>query len=50
MEEDFKFMSESGLNAVRIAVGWWIKYDQNPPPPFVGGSLQALDKAFTWAE
>ncbi|XP_051139701.1 probable glucan 1,3-beta-glucosidase A [Andrographis paniculata] len=47
---DFKFMSENGLTAVRIPVGWWIMYGQNPPRPFVGGSLEALDNAFTWAE
>ncbi|KAI0498586.1 hypothetical protein KFK09_019476 [Dendrobium nobile] len=50
VEDDFKFMSENGLNAVRIPVGWWIRFDQNPPHPFVGGSLQALDNAFSWAE
>ncbi|XP_050385517.1 LOW QUALITY PROTEIN: probable glucan 1,3-beta-glucosidase A [Argentina anserina] len=51
-EEDFRFMSSNGLNAVelRIPVGWWIKYDQTPPKPFVGGSLQALENAFTWAQ
>lgn len=49
VEEDFKFISGNGLNAVRIPVGWWIAYDQNPPKPYVGGSLQALDKAFLWA-
>ncbi|KAJ0097194.1 hypothetical protein Patl1_27298 [Pistacia atlantica] len=48
-EEDFSFMSNNGLNAVRIPVGWWIKSD-TPPKPYVGGSLQALDNAFTWAE
>ncbi|XAR62181.1 Glucan 1,3-beta-glucosidase [Bertholletia excelsa] len=35
---------------VRIPVGWWIASDQSPPKPYVGGSLQALDNAFTWAE
>ncbi|XP_028755093.1 probable glucan 1,3-beta-glucosidase A [Neltuma alba] len=49
-EEDFKFMSQNGLTAVRIPVGWWIAYDPNPPKPFVGGSLAALDNAFTWAQ
>nr|GMC70680.1 probable glucan 1,3-beta-glucosidase A [Ipomoea batatas] len=49
MEEDFKFISSNGLNAVRIPVGWWIAYDPNPPKPFVGGSLKALDNAFKWA-
>ncbi|KAK9949661.1 hypothetical protein M0R45_005178 [Rubus argutus] len=43
-------MSSNGLNSVRIPVGWWIAYDPTPPTPFVGGSLQALDNAFTWAQ
>ncbi|XP_054805540.1 probable glucan 1,3-beta-glucosidase A [Prosopis cineraria] len=49
-EEDFRFMSQNGLTAVRIPVGWWIAYDPNPPKPFVGGSLAALDNDFTWAQ
>ncbi|XP_022773868.1 glucan 1,3-beta-glucosidase A-like [Durio zibethinus] len=49
-EEDFNFMSANGLTSVRIPVGWWIAQDPTPPRPFVGGSLQALDRAFTWAE
>ncbi|EXB39759.1 Glucan 1,3-beta-glucosidase A [Morus notabilis] len=49
-EEDFSFMSSNGLNAVRIPIGWWIAYDPTPPTPFVGGSLQALDNAFQWAQ
>ncbi|KAL6644194.1 hypothetical protein ACP70R_015802 [Stipagrostis hirtigluma subsp. patula] len=50
VEDDFKFISSNGLTAVRIPVGWWIASDPNPPAPYVGGSLQALDKAFSWAE
>ncbi|CAL1388921.1 unnamed protein product [Linum trigynum] len=50
VEEDFKYISENGINAVRIPVGWWIASDPNPPPPFVGGSLQALDNAFSCAQ
>ncbi|RZC13008.1 probable glucan 1,3-beta-glucosidase A [Glycine soja] len=50
IEDDFKFMSENGLNAVRIPVGWWTTQDPTPPKPFVGGSLEVLDNAFTWAE
>ncbi|XVF39483.1 hypothetical protein PTKIN_Ptkin01aG0038300 [Pterospermum kingtungense] len=50
VEEDFKFISENGLNSVRIPVGWWIASDPTPPHPFVGGSLDALDKAFLWAQ
>ncbi|KAL5225001.1 hypothetical protein ABZP36_011640 [Zizania latifolia] len=49
VESDFKFISTSGLNAVRIPVGWWIASDPNPRAPFIGGSLQALDNAFKWA-
>ncbi|GMY20215.1 probable glucan 1,3-beta-glucosidase A [Fagus crenata] len=48
-DEDFRFMSSNGLTAVRISVGWWTAHDQTPPKPFVGGSLHALDNAFTWA-
>lgn len=50
VEEDFKFLKNNGLNAVRIPVGWWIASDPSPPYPYVGGSLQALDNAFLWAE
>ncbi|XP_065875449.1 probable glucan 1,3-beta-glucosidase A isoform X1 [Euphorbia lathyris] len=48
--EDFKFLYRHGINAVRIPVGWWIAYDPNPPAPFIGGSLEALDNAFSWAQ
>ncbi|KAL2893905.1 putative glucan 1 3-beta-glucosidase A [Bienertia sinuspersici] len=50
VEDDFRFISENGINAVRIPVGWWIAGDPTPPNPFVGGSLQALDNAFSWAQ
>ncbi|XP_015885547.1 probable glucan 1,3-beta-glucosidase A [Ziziphus jujuba] len=49
VESDFKFISENGLNTVRVPVGWWIASDPSPPKPFVGGSLAALDNAFMWA-
>ncbi|CAL1377602.1 unnamed protein product [Linum trigynum] len=48
--EDFKFLYRHGINAVRIPVGWWIAFDPDPPAPFIGGSLEALDNAFTWAQ
>ncbi|CAL5332843.1 unnamed protein product [Camellia sinensis] len=48
-EDDFKFMSSNGINTVRIPVGWWIAFDPTPPAPYVGGSLKALDNAFSWA-
>jgi aryl-phospho-beta-D-glucosidase BglC (GH1 family) len=47
---DFAFLSQNGANAVRIPVGWWIAYDPDPPSPFVSGSLNALDRAFYWAQ
>ncbi|GAB4861190.1 hypothetical protein Ancab_036347 [Ancistrocladus abbreviatus] len=48
-EDDFEFMSQHGLTAVRIPVGWWIA--SNPTPkPFVGGGIHVLDNAFDWAE
>ncbi|GKF58321.1 probable glucan 1,3-beta-glucosidase A, partial [Tanacetum coccineum] len=50
VEKDFKFIADSGLNAVRIPLGWWTASDPSPPKPFIGGSLQYLDKAFLWAE
>ncbi|KAH9326245.1 hypothetical protein KI387_006423 [Taxus chinensis] len=49
-ESDFSFLSQNGISAVRIPVGWWIASDPNPPAPFVGGSLKALDNAFSWAK
>ncbi|XP_060674663.1 probable glucan 1,3-beta-glucosidase A [Ziziphus jujuba] len=49
-DDDFRFLSSNGINAVRIPVGWWIAKDPSPPKPYVGGSLKALDNAFTWAE
>ncbi|XP_028794885.1 probable glucan 1,3-beta-glucosidase A [Neltuma alba] len=50
VEDDFEFIVKSNLNAVRIPVGWWIASEPAPPPPYVGGSLQALDNAFSWAQ
>lgn len=48
--EDFHFLNKYGINAVRIPIGWWIAFDPNPPSPFIGGSLEALDNAFSWAQ
>ncbi|KAJ8461417.1 hypothetical protein OPV22_034343 [Ensete ventricosum] len=48
--EDFAFLSRHGINTVRIPVGWWIAKDPEPPSPFIGGSLAALDRAFSWAK
>ncbi|KAE9450018.1 hypothetical protein C3L33_18074, partial [Rhododendron williamsianum] len=48
--EDFNFLNRQGINTVRIPVGWWIAFDRNPPAPFISGSLEALDRAFSWAQ
>ncbi|KAK3002246.1 hypothetical protein RJ639_022410, partial [Escallonia herrerae] len=48
--EDFKFLHRHGINTVRIPVGWWIPFDPNPPTPFIGGTLEALDNAYSWAQ
>lgn len=48
--EDFDFISRHGINTVRIPVGWWIAFDPDPPAPFIGGTLAALDNAFSWAQ
>lgn len=48
--EDFYFLYKHGINTVRIPVGWWIAFDPDPPAPFIAGSLEALDNAFSWAQ
>ncbi|XP_073150406.1 probable glucan 1,3-beta-glucosidase A isoform X3 [Henckelia pumila] len=48
--QDFNFLYMHGINTVRIPVGWWVAYDPSPPPPYIGGSLEALDNAFSWAQ
>ena len=58
-ECDFKWISNVGLNVVRIPVGFWILGEDNYPYhraygnkqyPFIKGGLDILDKAFDWAE
>ncbi|KAJ8544059.1 hypothetical protein K7X08_025677 [Anisodus acutangulus] len=43
-------LKRHGINTVRIPVGWWIVSDTNPPAPFIGGSLEVLDNAFSWSQ
>ncbi|XP_071710821.1 probable glucan 1,3-beta-glucosidase A [Rutidosis leptorrhynchoides] len=50
VEKDFEFIATSGLNAVRLPIGWWTASDPTPPKPYVGGSLLHLDNAFLWAK
>ncbi|KAH6786709.1 hypothetical protein C2S52_006261 [Perilla frutescens var. hirtella] len=49
-ENDFDFIKKSGLNTVRLPVGWWIAHDPHPPKLFVGGSIEFVNKAFSWAK
>lgn len=56
--DDFAWLSDVGINAVRIPIGHWIlgppypyheKYGANRHP-FVEGGIDVLDHAFDWAE
>ena len=57
-ESDFTWLAQTGINAVRIPVGFWLfgspypyheKYLGNKNP-FVEGGVAVLDNAFVWAE
>ena len=56
--EDFAWLAQTGINAVRIPVGHWIfgpDYPYHPaygtePHPFIEGGIDILDRAFDWAE
>lgn len=47
-EDDFKDISDAGLNAVRIPIGYWAfkMYDYDP---YVSGQTDFLDNALGWA-
>ncbi|MNQ41788.1 Endoglucanase C [compost metagenome] len=56
--DDFVWLHERGINAVRIPLGHWIfgpdypyhrSYGDNPHP-FVEGGIEVLDRAFAWAD
>lgn len=56
--DDFAWLAERGINAVRIPVGHWLfgpdypyhrSYGDNRYP-FVVGGVERLDRAFDWAE
>jgi glucan 1,3-beta-glucosidase len=57
-ESDFRWLSQVGINSVRIPVGFWLfgsPYPYHPKyagkaHPFVEGGLVYLDSAFDWAE
>jgi glucan 1,3-beta-glucosidase len=44
-EADFVWMTEHGLNAIRLPVGYWVFGDE--PPYF--GAISYVDRAFEWA-
>ncbi len=56
--DDFVWLAQIGINAVRIPVGHWIfgpGYPYHPSYgaaryPFVTGGVEVLDRAFDWAE
>ena len=56
--EDFAWLAQTGINAVRIPLGHWIFGPDYPyhqtygesAHPFVEGGIEILDHAFDWAE
>jgi glucan 1,3-beta-glucosidase len=56
--EDFAWLADTGINAVRIPIGHWIFGPPYPfhsaygdhPHPFVEGGIEVLDRALGWAE
>jgi glucan 1,3-beta-glucosidase len=57
-QDDFAWLAERGINAVRIPVGHWIFGPDYPYHrsyggilyPYVNGGIEVLDRAFDWAE
>jgi glucan 1,3-beta-glucosidase len=58
VEDDFAWLAEVGINAVRIPLGHWLFGPGYPyhraygaaAYPYVAGGLEILDRAFDWAE
>jgi len=56
--DDFAWLADRGINAVRIPLGHWVFGPDYPyhrtygtnPHPFVVGGIDVLDRAFAWAE
>lgn len=48
-EADFKFWADTGLNHVRLPIGYWA-LDIRPGEPWVSGSWDYVVKAATWAK
>eukprot|EP01119_Soliformovum_irregulare_P010026 TRINITY_DN2429_c0_g1_i1.p1 TRINITY_DN2429_c0_g1~~TRINITY_DN2429_c0_g1_i1.p1 ORF type:complete len:412 (-),score=100.49 TRINITY_DN2429_c0_g1_i1:47-1228(-) len=61
-ETDFQNMANSGVNAIRLPIGWWMIYDPEggannahlnyyvTPSAYTVGGLKYMDMAFDWAE
>jgi len=47
MEEDIAWLSDHGINTVRVPFGYWMVF---PDGPFVEGQLKYLDLLFQWCE
>lgn len=49
-EDDLRQLSESGINHVRIPVGYWIMGDIQSNEPWITGDLVYLERALRWAK
>jgi len=48
-ESDLQFLAESGINHLRIPVGYWLFGDIREGEPWVHGELPYLERALGWA-
>jgi len=49
-ESDLQFLAESGINHVRIPVGYWMFGDIREGEPWVNGELPYLERAIRWCQ
>ncbi|NJD30819.1 MAG: glucan 1,3-beta-glucosidase, partial [Gammaproteobacteria bacterium] len=55
--DDFAWLADAGINAVRLPIGHWVlgpPYPYHPkyggdPHPFVEGGIDVVDRAIEWA-
>lgn len=50
IEEDFRWLADQNINALRIPVGYWIAEGGQSEYPYAAEGVTYLDSAFTWAE